>query len=135
VPGWAVLRLDDAPTIREEDAPEWVPLQHLFGLTAFGANAFRATSPGDELIAEHDETGSGQEELYVVIAGRATFTLDGEELDAPAVSAVAIREAAVVRSAAGAEAGTVLLALGGLPRDDFRSTWRAEHFDGIDPIL
>ena len=40
---------------------------------------------GDDgtLVNEHDEAGSGQEELYFVIDGTATFEVDGETIDAP----------------------------------------------------
>jgi hypothetical protein len=134
-PGWAARPLDQLPRIVADGEPDWVPLQHLFGITAFGANVFRSSSAGDELVGEHDERGSGQEELYLVVGGRATFTIAGEEVQAPAMSAIAIRDPTLLRRAVAAEPGTVLVALGGLPRPDFRSTWRAEHFEGIEPIL
>ena len=57
---------------------------------------------GELVIEEHDETGGGaggHEELYVVIAGRATFTLDGESLDAPAGTLVFISDPSVKRKA------------------------------------
>ena len=56
--------------------------EHL-GIHAFGINAF---TPGEDgtLINEHDEAGSGQEELYIVLDGNATFEIDGEAVDAPA---------------------------------------------------
>ena len=58
-----------------------------FGIKAFGTSAVRSID-GGVVIREHDETGfrigqSDQEELYVVVAGRATFTVDGEQVDAP----------------------------------------------------
>ena len=112
----------------------WVPLQHVFGLTAFGANAFVGAA-GQTLVSEHDESGSGQEELYLVVSGNALFRIDGERVDAPAVSAVAVRDPAARRSVVASEEGTTLLAFGGMPQGDFRSTWRAEHFAGIEPIL
>jgi hypothetical protein len=135
MPGWAACRLDDAPAIRAEGEPDWVPLQHLFGLTAFGANAFRATAAGEVLVGPHDEMASGQEELYIVVSGRATFSIAGDSVDVAAVSAVAVRDPALARSAVAAEPGTLLLALGGLPRPDFRSTWRADHFVDIEPLV
>ncbi len=49
--------------------------------------------PGAEgvLIGEHDESGSGQEELYIVLDGHATFEIDGDTVDAPAGSFVFVR--------------------------------------------
>ena len=60
-----------------------IPVREHLGIQAFGVNAY---TPGDDgtLINEHTESGSGQEELYVVLDGNATFEIDGETVDAPA---------------------------------------------------
>jgi hypothetical protein len=72
------LDLDELPTVaRRESEPVWHPLQHTFGLTAFGANAFVAGAAGDVLVEEHDESGSGQEEFYIVVRGRVELTIGG----------------------------------------------------------
>jgi tetratricopeptide (TPR) repeat protein len=94
-----------------------------FDIRSFGASAYRATTPG-ELIGEHDEAGfriglSGQEELYVVVSGRATFTVNGERVDAPAGSVVFVRDPAATRGAVAEEPGTTVLALGGKPGEAF----------------
>jgi quercetin dioxygenase-like cupin family protein len=47
-------------------------------LEAFGINWFELP-PGAE-GREHDETGSGQEEVNVVIAGSGVWRIDGEEV-------------------------------------------------------
>ncbi len=54
------------------------------------------------------------EELYLVLRGRATFELDGEQVDAPAGTFVFARPG-VKRTAVAAEPETTLLALGGVP--------------------
>jgi hypothetical protein len=134
--GWAARRLEELPRAAATQAgPAWHPIQHAFGLTAFGANAFVSQTDRDVLVEEHDERGSGQEELYIVLAGRARFTLDGEEVEAPAVTVLGVRDPSVTRSAVALETGTTLLALGGLPRDDFRSTWWEAHFEGVPRLL
>jgi hypothetical protein len=48
--------------------------------------AFSAGRAGQELVEGHteDNGGRGHEEVYIVLEGRARFTLDGQELDAPA---------------------------------------------------
>ena len=54
-------------------------------ITAFGVSAFSAPS-GVTVINEHDETllgEAGQEELYIVLNGAATFEIDGETVEAP----------------------------------------------------
>lgn len=133
--GYAVRRLEDIPRIPldEPGDPEWYPLQHYFRLTAFGANVYVASEAGD-LLAPHDEKPSGQEELYLVIAGEAAFTLDGETVDAPAVTVVAVPDPAVVRGATAKRAGTVVVALGGDARDEFRSSWQPKWFEGVPQI-
>jgi tetratricopeptide (TPR) repeat protein len=88
-------------------------------------NANVAVEPG-VIVEEHDEmhTDGGQEELYVVVAGHATFTVAGEEVDAPAGTLVFVRDPAARRAAVADEAGTTLLCVGGRPGQPFRvSTW------------
>jgi mannose-6-phosphate isomerase-like protein (cupin superfamily) len=76
---------------------------------------------------------SGPEELYVVLRGRATFTLDGEEVDAPAGTFVYVHDAAVARMAVPAEPDTAVLAISGTPGLDYRvATWQRTD---IDPRL
>ena len=62
---------------------QWRPIRSRFGIEAFGVNAYTA-EPGNEIVENHTEETYGHEELYIVVAGRATFTLNGEEIDAPA---------------------------------------------------
>src|SRR4029450_11846105 len=54
------------------------------------------------------------EEVYVVVSGHATFTLDGETFDAPAGTIVHVPDPAVKRGAVG-ERGTTILAVGAKP--------------------
>jgi hypothetical protein len=127
---YAVRRLDEVPTVPGTDV-RWHPLQHHFRLSAFGANVFVADSAGDELIAEHDEGPSGQEELYVVLRGTVRFVLDGDEFTAEALSVVAVTDPCVRRAALAAEPGATLLALGAEGRGEFRSTWRSTWFADV----
>ena len=128
---FAVRRLEDVPRIPIEEPgdPEWYPLQHYFGFTAFGANVYVASQAGGDLLGAHDETASRQEELYLVVAGEAAFTLDGETVDAPAVTVVAVPDPTVVRGATVKTAGTAVVALGGEAREEFRSSWQPKWFE------
>ena len=74
---WHVARLDDIER-RGRD----IPVREALGVHAFGINAYTPAEDGT-LINEHDETGTGQEELYLVLDGNATFEIDGETVDAP----------------------------------------------------
>jgi mannose-6-phosphate isomerase-like protein (cupin superfamily) len=78
------MKTYETATIAELARPDgWAPIRRELGVQAFGINAWTAAEPGGTIIAEHDEKPSGHEELYVVVAGRATFTVGGNEVDAP----------------------------------------------------
>ncbi|MGZ4559200.1 MAG: hypothetical protein ACXVXF_11110 [Mycobacteriaceae bacterium] len=70
-PNWQVAHLDDI-----EQRGRDIPVREHLGIHAFGINAF---TPGEDgtLVNEHDEAGSGQEELYIVLDGKVTFEVDG----------------------------------------------------------
>jgi tetratricopeptide (TPR) repeat protein len=118
LPGYETAHLDELDRVTSFQDVTWLPIRRRFGIEAFGANAF-AGQAGELVIEEHDETGSGgsgaQEELYVVVTGRATFTIGGEEVDAGAGAFVHIRDPASKRRAVAQDDGTVILALGGTP--------------------
>jgi hypothetical protein len=106
-----VARLDDIAR-RGRD----IPVREHLGIRAFGINAY---TPGEDgtLIGEHDEAGSGQEELYIVLDGNATFEVDGDTVDAPAGTFVLVRPESR-RKATGD--GTVL-AVGGTPDEAYQA--------------
>jgi quercetin dioxygenase-like cupin family protein len=83
-PKWQVARLDDI-----ERRGRSIPVREHLGIHAFGVNAFTPDKDGT-LINEHDESG-GQEELYIVLDGEATFEIDGETIAAPAGTLVYVR--------------------------------------------
>jgi quercetin dioxygenase-like cupin family protein len=115
--GWTAVRLDDVEAIAWPYAPlTWRPVRSAVGGRIVGMGAFTAERAGDEVVEAHRESegGMGHEEIYVVLRGRATFTLDGAELDAPAGTFVRV-EPQVHRHAVAAEDGTAVLALGGPP--------------------
>jgi len=91
----------------------WRPVRRRFGITAFGTNAYSAEKAGQRVIEEHSE-GDGHEEMYVVIRGRATFTLDDDELDAGPGTLVFVRPG-TRRGAIAAEDKTFVLAVGAKP--------------------
>lgn len=134
-PRFAVRRLGDVPRVpNERGDPQWYPLQHYFGLTAFGINVYVAESDGADLLAEHDEVGSNQEELYLVTEGEATFVIDGERFDAPAVTVVAVPDPTVRRVATAKVAGTTILAIGGERRSAFETSWQKHHFERVPKL-
>jgi hypothetical protein len=114
--GWTVVALDDLEAVQWQGTElEWRPLRSALGTRVAGMSAFTAERVGQEVIEGHDEAdgGRGHEEVYVVLRGRATFTLGGEPVDAPAGTFVAVTEPSVFRRAVAAEPHTAVLALGG----------------------
>ena len=110
---YAVTRLDEIDEISDGREP-WRPVRHHLGITSFGINSWTGRQVGDRIINEHDESDDGNEELYLVLSGRAVFELDGERVDAPAGTLVFARPG-VKRTAFAEEPETTLLALGGTP--------------------
>jgi len=127
------LRLDDVEGIPVFGTLVWKPVRKTLGVTAFGINAYVAANPGDEVVEEHDETALGHEEIYAVIAGRATFTVDGETVDAPAGTLVYLDDPKQKRHAVATEAGTTVLAIGGVPGTHEISPW--EYFFPALPAI
>jgi hypothetical protein len=129
---WTVSELAAVPTVADMEPgdPVWYPLQHALGIETFGANLFVATQGDETLVEGHDESESRQQELYLVLAGRALFELDGERVEVVASSAIAVTDPTVRRSARALAPGTRLLVVGAAS-GPFVSTWRASHFEGI----
>ncbi len=111
---WRTVRLDEIEPIPVVGgALLWRPVRRTLDIGAFGINAYVAPNVGDDVVEEHTEESLGHEEVYLVLAGRATFTLDDETLDAPAGTVIFVRDPKVKRHARAAEPGTTVLAVGG----------------------
>ena len=130
--GFWVRRLDELPLVPTDDPDDfdWYPVQHHLGIGAFGANVYGGDA-GTSFVHGHDETRSAQEELYVVLAGAVRFTLAGEEVEAAAISFVAVPDPTVTREAAAIEDRTLLLVVGAPVSSGFQTTWRPEHFGQV----
>ena len=120
--GYVVARLDEleaSPLIAPgatDDGRRRFDVRRRLEITSFGIQAFRAPKDID-VVPEHDETmlgEAGQEELYVVLDGAATFEIDGESFEAPAGSFVHVQPGAK-RKATATDEGTTILVVGGTP--------------------
>jgi hypothetical protein len=125
--GYRASHLDQ---IAAEKWPYWAPIRHHFDVRSFGVNAWRGTD-GDEVIKRHTEEESGQEELYIVLNGRATFTVAGDEIDAPAVTLIHVTDPKAERVAFAQEDGTLVLSLGATPGAAYEpSGWDTSYLEG-----
>ena len=117
---YAFAKLDElepapriAPGATDDGRQRFEVRRHL-DITAFGVQAFSAPT-GVDVINEHDETllgEAGQEELYIVMSGAATFEIDGESIDAPTGALVQVQPTSK-RKATSKEDGTTILVVGG----------------------
>jgi tetratricopeptide (TPR) repeat protein len=111
--GYTVLSLAELEPVvyHSREGQKLLRVERLLGLRAAGVNAWIGDT-GEPLVPEHDE--DSDEELYVVVCGRATFTVDGQTVDAPSGTLVHV-SATETRSAVAAEPRTIVLAVGGTP--------------------
>jgi hypothetical protein len=105
-----------------------------FDIRAFGVNGITGDA-GDEMVEPHDEIDDevqltdGHEELFAVMSGHAVFTVDGEDIDAPAGTLVFVRDPDLIRSARATVDSTAILAIGGRPGVPFEiSRWERAWF-------
>jgi len=116
--GWKAIALDDMEAVPWRGTElVWRPVRGALGTRIVGMGGYTADRAGQVVIEGHTESedGMGHEEVYVVLRGRATFTLDETEVDAPAGTFLLVDDPGVYRRAVAAEPGTAVLALGGPP--------------------
>ena len=108
--GWGMADLKEIPPVLPDWPATWKSIRHHFGITAFGINAV-SKDAGGVLIPEHDETESGQQEVFFVHEGEAIATLAGEEVRVPAGAIVAV-EPRTKRKFEAAASPTTLIVVG-----------------------
>ncbi len=89
--GYVIKRRDEFEVMEGSGGSTWRLARKALGETAFGFNLVEI-APGGQ-IPEHDETGSGQHELYVILEGEAVLRIGGEEHAAPAGTFASIEPA------------------------------------------
>ena len=91
--------------------PHWIPVRHHFGIESFGINLWRRQEDGT-VIPEHDESGSDAPELYYVVEGHVTFTVAGDEVDAPAGTCVWVKDPSARRAGRANGGDALVLSVG-----------------------
>ena len=118
-----VTSFDELEPHRTQEGRQTLNVRRKVGIQSFGVGAYATTAADIPVVVEHDETspaGNQHEELYAVVAGHATFTVDGEEIDAPAGTLVFVADPTVKRGAVAKVEGTRVLAIGGTPGKAWR---------------
>jgi tetratricopeptide (TPR) repeat protein len=123
VSGYEILSLDDLERYPSTNGTQvLMPLRRRLGFRPFGVNAWLGRETGDHVIERHREP-KGPEELYVVVRGRAEFTLEDETFEAP-VGTLVHAPPDTLREATALEPGTIVLAMGATPGEAFTpSPW------------
>jgi quercetin dioxygenase-like cupin family protein len=121
-----VAHIDELDAIAMPDGFVWRPVRRRFGIRAFGVNVYTASEAGGQVVEEHTEGNLQHEEIYLVLRGRARFTLDGEVHDLRPGQLVFVQDPAVRRGAVALTEDTAVLALGGKPGEAYQvSAWEA----------
>jgi tetratricopeptide (TPR) repeat protein len=115
--GYTILTLDEVETAAHRGS-NLIPVRHTLGFRPAGVNAWIADK-GGQLMPPHEED-SGNEELYAVVRGRATFTVGDETADAPAGTLVFVPPL-VHRAATAEEDDTIVFVVGGTVGEAFNA--------------
>jgi uncharacterized cupin superfamily protein len=111
--GWQVEDIDEVPPVKPDWPTTWKSIRHQFGITAFGINGVTKDA-GKVLIPEHDESESGQQEIYFVHTGQVLATLDGESMTVGAGGVIGVQPQ-VKRTIESTASPTTLLCIGATP--------------------
>ena len=118
--------VDELDSVEMPDGFVWRPIRRAFDIRAFGVNAYSVLESGSQIVEEHTESRLGHEEIYLVLRGRARFTVDGNDHELCPGQLVFVRDPALKRAAVALDADTVVLALGGKGGEAFTvSAWEA----------
>jgi len=96
------------------DNGRWQPLNGPLGLTAFGISA-NVCDPGEEFESEHDEVKTGQQEVYVVVTGRARFGVGPDHVEAGPGTETTVPDPRQVRAYEALEPSTRIVCIGAAP--------------------
>jgi quercetin dioxygenase-like cupin family protein len=80
--GYTIKHRDEFESMEGSGDATWKLARKALGTPSFGFNLVEI-GPGGQ-IPEHDESGSGQDEVYAILEGEAVFRIGGEDHPAPA---------------------------------------------------
>jgi mannose-6-phosphate isomerase-like protein (cupin superfamily) len=110
---YAIARLDEIEPL-PDGRYSYRPVRHELGIQSFGVTAWLGDAAGDPIINEFDADSEPAEELFIVVSGRATFSLDGDEVDATRGTLISTARG-TRRTAVAAEPSTTILVIDATP--------------------
>lgn len=112
--GYTLLNRDD-PSI-ESFRGAFYKMRKALGATAFGINEIHLAP--NAVGVEHDEQDTGHEEVYVVLEGTGTFTIDGENVEVAEGDYLRV-DSDSTRVVVGGDAGLTFLVVGAKPKQEY----------------
>ena len=106
--GYTLINRDD-PSI-ESFRGAFFKIRRALGTTAIGINEVRLPAGAEGL--EHDEVETGHEEIYIVLEGGGTFTVDSEGVTVSEGDYLRVDADATRQAVAGTEGLTFVVAAG-----------------------
>jgi hypothetical protein len=121
ISGYAAKSIDELPTLWDGFAKLVRPG---LDITAFGANIMDL--PADYSTTSHDETDSGQQELYVALRGSGSVDIEGARLPLDGDHLVRV-DAGTARVLTSGPDGLRVLCVGGIPGGAYEpQEWSSE---------
>lgn len=114
---YTVKHRDQFEAMEGSGEATWRLARKALGTECFGFNLVEIGPGGG--IPEHDESGSGQVEVYAILAGEAVLRLDGEEIAAPAGTWASIEPSATRTILNRSDAPLTALLIGVDPSGDY----------------
>ncbi|MBA3717120.1 MAG: hypothetical protein H0W87_02680 [Actinobacteria bacterium] len=119
-----ITHIDELERIQMPDGFVWRPVRSHFGIRAFGVNVYTPSTPDSQIVEEHTENQLGHQELYLVLRGRAAFTVGDDSFELGQGQLVFVRDPSLRRGAVAVDADTAVLAVGAKPGEAFQpSAW------------
>jgi quercetin dioxygenase-like cupin family protein len=115
--GYAIKHRDEFESMEGSGDTTWRLARKALGTSAFGFNLVEI-EPGGQ-IPEHDESGSGQVELYAILEGDAVLRIEGEDHPAPAGTFASIEPPPSRTILNRSEAPVTALLIGVHPQGDY----------------
>ena len=115
---YSIKHRDEFESMAGSGDATWQLARKALGTSAFGFNLVEI-EPGGAL-PEHDEAGSGQVELYIVLDGEATIAVDGQELPAPAGTYASLDPSSTRTLLNHSDEPVTALLVGVLPNDGYQ---------------